>query len=103
MAVKLANGQKDLVGALEETSRELASTQRQQKEEMLSFGTRLQEVLAGVAACKTETMAAQSRMDAVAQQTEDTYKQVFKSAHQMSMNEERLHDAMEDPSLPRQL
>lgn len=96
VAVKLANGQKDLVGALEETSRELASTQRQQKEEMLSFGTRLQEVLAGVAACKTETMAAQSRMDAVAQQTEDTYKQVFKSAHQMSMNEERLHDATEE-------
>ena len=86
--------------ALEETSRELASTQRQQKEEMLSFGTRLQEVLAGVAACKTEAMAAQSRMDAVAQQTEDTYKQVSKSAHQMSMNEEKLHAAMEDHRNP---
>ncbi|CAE7475160.1 unnamed protein product, partial [Symbiodinium sp. CCMP2592] len=96
VAAKHASGQKDLVGALEETSRELASTQRQQKEEMLSFGTRLQEVLAGVAACKTEAMAAQSRMDAVAQQAEDTYKQVSKSAHQMSMNEEKLHAAMEE-------
>lgn len=96
VAAKHASGQKDLVDALEETSRELASTQRQQKEEMLSFGTRLQEVLAGVAACKTEAMAAQSRMDAVAQQTEDTYKQVSKSAHQMSMNEEKLHAAMEE-------
>ena len=73
--------------------------QRAHKEEMLSFGTSLQEVLAGVAVCKTEALAVQSRMDAVAQQSEDTCKQMSKSNQHISKNDIKIQTAIEDPCI----
>ena len=77
---------------------ELSLAQRQHKEQMLIFGTELQEVQASVAACKTGAIASESRMEAVSQQSEDTSRKINRIHQQLANHADKVRTEVNELS-----
>mmetsp|Transcript_55878 Transcript_55878/g.130519 ORF Transcript_55878/g.130519 Transcript_55878/m.130519 type:complete len:886 (-) Transcript_55878:246-2903(-) len=88
--------QADSLGTVQRSAQEANASQRQQKEEMLSFSTRIQETLAQVAACKTDCLAVQTRMENVTQQAEEAQNQSVQTDQKVTALAEMLHTATSD-------
>ena len=97
-AAKRISYQEDLLTSVRSQTSELSLAQRQHKEQMLIFGTQLQEVQACVAACKTGAIASEARMEAVSQQSEDTCRKINRIDQQLANHADKVRTEVNELS-----
>jgi len=86
----------EMVKVLQKASNELGTSQRQQKEELLSMTTTLREIYGLTTACRSESMSFDRRMESALNRLQEVSLQVMKQEEQLLTTSGSMHAMLTD-------